>query len=65
MKKEMNAKTALLGIGVILCIIGITAWAYQIFAAGMVITDLRNIFSWGLYMGSFEFFIALSSGGMV
>lgn len=63
--KKTDRKTIMTGIGGILCIIGLAAWAYQLLGKGMVITDLRNIFSWGLYMGSFEFFIALSSGGML
>ena len=60
----MKKKYLALLIGLALCGIGLVFWIYQI-SKGMVITDLRNPFSWGLYMGTFEFFIGVSSGGML
>lgn len=56
-------KTAALIAGAAMCVAGLAAWAYQLIA-GMQVTNLRNSFTWGLYMGSFEFFIAMASGGM-
>lgn len=50
--------------GAALSVLGLGAWIFQIMK-GLSITNLSNIFSWGLYMGSFEFFIGLSSGGMI
>lgn len=60
----MRKKYGVLILGLILCGIGLSAWIYQIIS-GLAITDLSNSFSWGLYMGSFEFFIGMSSGGML
>lgn len=60
MKRRLT--TAAVGFG--LCAVGFLAWIYQIWK-GLAVTDLSNSFSWGLYMGSFEFFIGLSSGGML
>lgn len=51
-------------VGAALSVLGLGAWILQIMK-GLSITNLSNIFSWGLYMGSFEFFIGLSSGGMI
>lgn len=51
-------------VGLILSALGLGAWICQI-VKGLQVTDLNNLFSWGLYMGSFEFFIGLSSGGML
>ena len=59
----MRKKYGLLLTGLILCAVGLAAWVYQMMS-GLAITDLSNSFSWGLYMGSFEFFIGMSSGGM-
>ena len=60
----MKKKYLAFGVGAILCIVGLAFWVWQI-VHGMVITNLRNPFSWGLYMGTFEFFIGVSSGGML
>ena len=60
----MKRKYLVLLLGVALCALGLGAWVFQIMK-GLQITDLSNLFSWGLYMGSFEFFIALSTGGML
>lgn len=53
-----------LSFGTILSIIGMGAWIIQV-KNGLAVTNLNNLFSWGLYMSSFEFFIGLSSGGML
>ena len=67
MRTSMNSNTkpypALLA-GLMLTAAGAAAWAYQI-VNGLAVTDLNNLFSWGLYMAGFEFFIGLSSGGML
>lgn len=64
MKSISGKKLAALAIGAAMCAAGLAAWAYQLLA-GMQVTNLRNSFTWGLYMGSFEFFIAMASGGML
>ena len=60
MKKGYPALLA----GLALCAAGLAAWIFQI-VQGLQVTNLSNLFSWGLYMGSFEFFIALATGGML
>ena len=60
MKKAYMA----LSFGALLSIIGMGAWMIQV-NNGLSVTNLNNLFSWGLYMSSFEFFIGLSSGGML
>ena len=57
-------KMAALVIGAAMCVAGLAAWGYQL-VNGMHVTNLRNSFTWGLYMGSFEFFIAMASGGLL
>ena len=64
MKNLSGRKLAALVIGAAMCAAGLAAWAYQL-VAGMQVTAMRNSFTWGLYMGSFEFFIAMASGGML
>lgn len=51
-------------LGLVLCAAGMGGWIYQL-VTGLAVTGLRNPFSWGLYMGTFEFFIGVSSGGML
>ena len=60
----MKKKYLVFVLGLALSALGLGAWIFQI-AKGLQITNLSNLFSWGLYMGSFEFFIGLSSGGMI
>lgn len=60
----MNKKMVAFIIGLLLCAAGLGAWIYQIMN-GLQITDMNNLFSWGLYMGTFEFYIGLCSGGMI
>lgn len=60
----MKKRYIALVIGLILCLAGGAGWLYQI-QNGLSVTGLSNPFSWGLYMGTFEFFIGVSSGGML
>lgn len=53
--------TALL---VVLILAGLGTWINQIIH-GLVLTDMRNITSWGLYIVSFMFFVGLSAGGLI
>jgi len=43
---------------------GIIAWLYQ-FQEGLIITDLSNPFSWGLYVSGLAFFVGNAAGGLV
>lgn len=48
----------------ILLVAGLGAWAYQI-QQGLVVTGMRNVFSWGLYIMLFVMFVGLSAGGLI
>jgi molybdopterin-containing oxidoreductase family membrane subunit len=53
----MAGLAALAGLGVI-------AWIYQL-GTGLIATDMRNGFSWGLYIASWAFFVGTAAGGLV
>ena len=60
----MKKRYIALALGLILCAAGFAGWVWQIIQ-GLAVTNLSNSFSWGLYMGTFEFFIGAASGGML
>ncbi len=45
-------------------LVGVAAWAYQL-TTGLVVTGMRNVFSWGLYIMMFVLFVGLSAGGLI
>jgi molybdopterin-containing oxidoreductase family membrane subunit len=44
--------------------LGLIAWIYQIYA-GLIVTNMRNPFSWGLYIATWAFFVGTAAGGLV
>jgi dimethyl sulfoxide reductase membrane subunit len=44
--------------------LGIIAWIYQL-STGLIATDMRNGFSWGLYIATWAFFVGTAAGGLV
>jgi len=54
----------LLAVTGIITLAGIALWAYQL-TRGLIVTDMRNLTSWGLYIGTFTFFVGLSAGGLI
>lgn len=44
--------------------LGIIAWIYQL-STGLISTDMRNGFSWGLYIATWAFFVGTAAGGLV
>ncbi len=44
--------------------LGLIAWIYQLFR-GLIVTDMRNTFSWGLYIATWAFFVGTAAGGLV
>jgi molybdopterin-containing oxidoreductase family membrane subunit len=44
--------------------IGIAAWIYQI-QRGLIVTNMRNPFSWGLYISMWAFYVGTAAGGLV
>lgn len=62
--KSGTVSLAFLGITGILAVAGLALWAYQL-SSGLIVTDMRNLSSWGLYITMFMFFIGLSAGGLI
>src|SRR5512140_3913509 len=51
-------------VAVLLAVIGWAAYAYYVqFRDGLVVTDMRNYVSWGMYITDFVFFIGISHAG--
>ncbi len=48
----------------IIAVIGLAAYAIQI-QRGLIVTNLRNPFSWGLYIIMWAFYVGLAAGGLV
>ncbi len=48
----------------ILIVWGLGAWIYQL-TQGLVVTGMRDVVSWGLYIFTFAFFVGLSAGGLI
>jgi len=59
--KESKAWIAFLGL-VILA--GLVAWGFQL-KEGMILTNMRNPFSWGIYIATFAFFVGIAAGGLI
>ncbi|WP_018306530.1 NrfD/PsrC family molybdoenzyme membrane anchor subunit [Desulfitobacterium hafniense] len=53
-----------IGALVVLILLGVGAWIYQL-SNGLIVTGMRNVVSWGLYITSFMFFVGLSAGGLI
>lgn len=53
-----------LGLLGFLTLLGLAAWLYQL-SVGLIVTGMRNVVSWGLYITSFMFFVGLSAGGLI
>ncbi len=47
-----------------LMVAGAAAWIYQL-STGLIATDMRNGFSWGLYIATWAFFVGTAAGGLV
>jgi len=55
-----------LWVGFLLTFIGVALWAYTIqFRDGLGVTGMRDYVSWGLYIASFVFFVAVALVGML
>ncbi|MEW5745580.1 MAG: NrfD/PsrC family molybdoenzyme membrane anchor subunit [Nitrospirota bacterium] len=44
--------------------VGLGAWIYQL-QRGMIVTNMRNSFSWGLYVAMWAFYVGTAAGGLV
>jgi len=48
----------------LLIVLGLGAWIYQL-TQGLIVTGMRDVVSWGLYIFTFAFFVGLSAGGLI
>lgn len=48
----------------IVAVAGCILWLYQM-SSGLVVTNMRTLDSWGLYLTNFMFFVGLSAGGLI
>jgi len=55
---------ALVAVLVALAALGMAAWLYQL-QEGLIVTNMRNPFSWGLYIAMWAFFVGTAAGGLV
>jgi dimethyl sulfoxide reductase membrane subunit len=60
----MRKLNLVLGLAIILMLIGLIAWGYQI-KQGLIVSNMRNSFSWGLYIATFAFFVGIAAGGLI
>ncbi|SHI12618.1 NrfD/PsrC family molybdoenzyme membrane anchor subunit [Desulfosporosinus lacus] len=60
----MKKSNILLGLAGSLILISLVAWGYQIYN-GLIVTNMRNSFSWGLYIATFAFFVGVAAGGLI
>ncbi|RJR51404.1 MAG: molybdopterin oxidoreductase [Desulfobacteraceae bacterium] len=60
---KRSTKTGLVVTGLIM-IAGLAAWGYQ-YKEGLVVTNMRNSYSWGLYVSGLAFFVGNAAGGLV
>ncbi|MEG1831491.1 MAG: NrfD/PsrC family molybdoenzyme membrane anchor subunit [Raoultibacter sp.] len=51
-------------VAAIVTVCGLGLWIYQL-SQGLVMTNMRNLDSWGLYITSFMFLVGLSAGGLI
>lgn len=57
-------KNTALGVSIVFLLVSLAAWGYQL-SQGLIVTDMRNPFSWGLYIATFAFFVGIAAGGLI
>ncbi|MFZ3171307.1 MAG: NrfD/PsrC family molybdoenzyme membrane anchor subunit [Carboxydocellales bacterium] len=60
----MKKNNYVLGIALVFLLFSILAWGYQL-KTGLIVTNMRNPFSWGLYIATFAFFVGIAAGGLI
>ena len=60
----MKRSNILMGLAIVLILISLGAWGYQL-NKGLIVTNMRNSFSWGLYIATFAFFVGVAAGGLI
>lgn len=60
----MRKSNFAIGLSLVLVLFSLAAWIYQI-KQGLVVTNMRNPFNWGLYIATFAFFVGIAAGGLI
>ena len=55
---------AFLAVSLVILIAGLAGWIFQLMN-GLVVTNMSNMFNWGLYIAAFAFMVGVSAGGMI
>jgi len=66
-EKPAGGRKGFLGLVIVLVAIvaaGAVAWSIQL-ANGLVVTNMRDVVSWGLYISLFAWFVGVSAGGLI
>ncbi len=53
-----------LAILIVVAAAGVAAWLYQL-QKGLIVTNMRNPFTWGLYIATWAFYVGTAAGGLV
>lgn len=62
--QESKPLNRVLGGSIVVSIVALSAWVYQL-SQGLIVTNMRNPFSWGLYIATFAFFVGIAAGGLI
>jgi molybdopterin-containing oxidoreductase family membrane subunit len=60
---ERHYNNIVKGLAVVIAL-GLAAYIYQLYN-GLIVTNMRNPFSWGLYMATWAFYVGTAAGGLV
>jgi len=55
---------SIMGLLLVLAVAGLIAWGYQL-SEGLIVTNMRNPFIWGLYIATFAFLVGTAAGGLI
>lgn len=64
LQKPTSGINRLLALSALVLLVSLSAWGYQL-SQGLIVTDMRNPFSWGLYIATFAFFVGIAAGGLI
>ena len=65
LSKNSSWRFTSLVIGLLVVVaIGIYGWIIEL-EYGLIVTDMRNVVSWGLYISLFAWFVGISAGGLI
>ncbi len=63
-QERLNKFNLVLIILAVLAVVGLWAFWYQ-YDRGLIVTNMRNPFTWGLYIVMWAFYVGLAAGGLV